>query len=162
MQLISRFFIAYLFCHTVEAHYPSSWWEYVPPEGAPSWEVLPQDAGAGEVVLSKRTELGIFSNLSYSPFTFDGEKYFSIESLWQMMKYPSHLFNDPRGLLGYVYTREQVRKLYGFKAKKAGDAANDIMRKNDINWISYNGKIFDYKDFGQGSKFHYDIIYRAD
>ncbi len=41
-------------------HYPPHWWESVSKEGAPDWEILPQEAGPGEVILSKRNELGLF------------------------------------------------------------------------------------------------------
>ena len=68
--------------------FPGNWWKYVPRDQARSWEILPQDAKDGEVILSKRTELGIFSNLSYSIFIFQNIKYSSIEGLWQSMKYP--------------------------------------------------------------------------
>jgi hypothetical protein len=46
--------------HPEDTHaYPAAWWAPVPRESAASWEILPQDAGPGEVILSKRTELGI-------------------------------------------------------------------------------------------------------
>jgi|GraSoiStandDraft_1057264.scaffolds.fasta_scaffold84034_2 hypothetical protein len=34
--------------------YPAHWFAPVPKEGAPAWEILPQEAGPGEVILSKR------------------------------------------------------------------------------------------------------------
>lgn len=43
--------------------YPAEWFKEIPRSEAESWEILPQDAKEGEVILSKRTELGIFSNL---------------------------------------------------------------------------------------------------
>lgn len=33
--------------------YPPHWWSPAPKEGAPVWEILPQEAGPGEVILSK-------------------------------------------------------------------------------------------------------------
>ena len=39
--------------HAAQAsRYPASWWTPAPKEGAPSWEILPQEAGPGEVILS--------------------------------------------------------------------------------------------------------------
>lgn len=35
------------------AEYPAHWWAPVTKEGAPAWEILPQEAGPGEVILSK-------------------------------------------------------------------------------------------------------------
>src|SRR4051812_25790346 len=44
------------------SQYPPHWWAPVSKEGAPDWEIFPQDAKSGEVILSKRNELGILSN----------------------------------------------------------------------------------------------------
>jgi hypothetical protein len=55
---------------------------------SPEWEVLPQEAGPGEVILSKRHELGLLSNFAPTPFTFRGRRYASLEGFWQMMLYP--------------------------------------------------------------------------
>src|SRR5271170_752837 len=44
--------------------YPAHWWTPVPTNGAPSWEILPQEAGPAEVILSKRNELGLLSNFA--------------------------------------------------------------------------------------------------
>src|SRR2546423_15610192 len=68
--------------------YPARWWTPVSNKGAPSWEVLPQEAGPGEVILSKRNELGLLSNFAATPFKFRGKHYASLEGFWQMMKYP--------------------------------------------------------------------------
>ena len=57
-----------------DSHYPSHWWAPVPKEGAPAWEILPQEAGPGEVILSKRHELGLLSNFAATPFTFRGRR----------------------------------------------------------------------------------------
>ncbi len=69
-------------------NYPAHWWTPVSTNGAPSWEILPQEAGPGEVILSKRNELGLLSNFAATPFTFRGKHYASLEGFWQMMKYP--------------------------------------------------------------------------
>src|SRR5712675_2006699 len=89
--------------------YPAAWWTEVPKEGAPKWEIMPQEAGPGEVILSKRNELGLLSNFAATPFTFHGKRYASLEGFWQMMKYPEGA-NDPRATfagLQWSYTREQ-------------------------------------------------------
>ena len=106
------------------SNYPKRWWKKIPESQRKSWEKLPQDAKPGQVILSKRTELGIFSNLSLAPFRLDGESYSSVEALWQMMKYPDpQLADDPRFQIdGWPYKRYQLKYLHGFKAKKAGDA----------------------------------------
>ena len=62
-----------------DSPYPSRWWAAVPREGAPAWEILPQEAGPGEVILSKRNELGLLSNFAATPFTFRGQRYASLE-----------------------------------------------------------------------------------
>lgn len=49
--------------------YPPRWWEPVPTEGAPEWEILPQAARPPQVILSKRHELGVLSNFADTPFT---------------------------------------------------------------------------------------------
>ena len=143
--------------------YPQEWWTPVDRDQASSWEVLPQDAGSGEVVLSKRTELGAFSNLAATPFYYDGHFYASVEGLWQMLKYPDPADpTDPRhAISGYPYTRAQVRDLSLWESKDAGDIANKLMKENNIGFVSYNGQRFDYKDMAQGSDFHYELIFGA-
>lgn len=146
------------------AQYPENWFKPVPETERQSWEILPQDAKEGEVILSKRTELGIFSNLSEAHFSYDGESYASIESLWQMMKYPDPSDkNDERNQYQneYPFKRDEVKKLVGFDCKKAGDAANTVMKSHAINWISYKTKKFNYKDMQEGSDYHYQIISKA-
>ena len=140
--------------------FPPQWWAPVSRESAPSWEVLPQDAEAGEVILSKRTELGVFSNLAKSSFIFEGKHYNSIEGFWQMMKFPEN-DHDERSRFPYNYSRNYVSAMWGFDAKNAGNHANKIMGEFDIEWVSYNGIRFNYKDFDEGSDFHYQLIYQA-
>src|SRR5271156_1069723 len=111
--------------HPVMA-YPQRWWQPVSPVGAPAWEILPQAAGPGEVILSKRNELGLLSNFAPTPFTFHGQRYASLEGFWQMMKYPED-DNDPRAKfpgLEWKFTRQQVSQLTAFDAKHAGSAAD--------------------------------------
>jgi len=68
-----------------DSRYPAHWWTPVAKEGAPAWEILPQEAGPGEVILSKRNELGLLSNFAPTAFTFHGKRYASLEGFWQMM-----------------------------------------------------------------------------
>ncbi|HVS20996.1 MAG TPA: hypothetical protein VHD88_04070 [Pyrinomonadaceae bacterium] len=82
------------------------------------WEILPQEAGPGEVILSRRNELGLLSNFAPTPFVFHGKRYASLEGFWQMMKYPEGP-NDPRAKcpgLEWKYTREQVAQMVSFEA----------------------------------------------
>ena len=65
-------------------NYAAHWWTPVPTNGAPGWEILPQAAAPGEVILSKRHELGLLSNFAPTPFTFRGHRYASLEGFWQM------------------------------------------------------------------------------
>jgi hypothetical protein len=76
--------------------YPSHWWAPVPEDQKAVWEILPQAAKPGQVILSKRNELGILSNFSATPFTFRGKRYASVEGFWQMMLYPEGP-GDPAG-----------------------------------------------------------------
>jgi hypothetical protein len=122
--------------------YPAQWWTSVPTNGAPSWEILPQEAGPGEVILSKRNELGLLSNFAATPFEFHGKPYASLEGFWQMMKYPGST-NDLRATfpgLEWKLTREQVAQLTGFDAKHAGSAADANMKKMSITWVTFEGK----------------------
>lgn len=139
--------------------YPSDWWREVPRDQGSRWEILPQDAKKGEVILSKRTELGIFSNLGASEFEFDGKEYGSVEGLWQMLKYPDPRDRkDPRHKLKFPYTRDEVARLSMWESKRAGDVANEINKANGIKFVSYKGRRFDYKDMGEGSQYHYKLI----
>src|SRR5262252_2841843 len=67
--------------------YPAHWWTPIDDPKKPDWEIMPQEAGAGEVILSKRHELGVLSNFAPTPFLFHGQRYESLEGFWQMMKY---------------------------------------------------------------------------
>ncbi len=143
--------------------YPDIWWQAIPQEEIKSWEIAPQHANRckGEVVLSKRNELGIFSNLGNAGFVMDGIHYKSTEGLWQGMKYPENSndlrLKDPSVV--WPYTRQQVYAMEGFEAKKAGDLANALMKKLGIEWVTYRGRKIEYK--GSGAKRHYNIIYKA-
>src|SRR5206468_10473672 len=110
---------------------------------------------------SKRHELGLLSNFAATPFTFRDKRYASLEGFWQMMKYPAG-DDDPRAKfpgLQWAYTREQVAQLVSFEAKKAGTLAEENMKKMGINWVSFEGKRFEYKPREPSE--HYRLIVEA-
>ncbi len=144
-----------------DSRYPAHWWTPVSKEGAPSWEIFPQEAGPGEVILSKRNELGLLSNFAATPFVFKGKRYASLEGFWQMMKYPESP-TDPRAKfagLEWKFTREQVSQLTSFEAKAAGTLADQNMKKMGITWVSFAGKHFEYRPPKPGE--HYRLIVAA-
>jgi predicted NAD-dependent protein-ADP-ribosyltransferase YbiA (DUF1768 family) len=144
-----------------DPRYPAEWWAPVAKEGAPDWEILPQDAGPGEVILSKRNELGLLSNFAATPFTFHGKKYPSLEGFWQAMKYPEGP-DDPRAKAAGVewkHTREEVEQMTGFDAKKAGDLGSENMKKMAIDWVTFEGRQMTYKPEKPGE--HYKLIVAA-
>jgi predicted NAD-dependent protein-ADP-ribosyltransferase YbiA (DUF1768 family) len=145
----------------VRAKYPSHWWAPVSAEGAPSWEVLPQAAGPGEVIVSKRHELGLLSNFAATPFVFRGRRYASLEGFWQMMLYPEGP-DDPRAKfarLTWPYRRDQVAAMASFEAKAAGTLAEENMARMGINWVSFEGRRFTYRAKQPGE--HYRLIVAA-
>ena len=144
-----------------DARYPAHWWTPIDDPKKPEWEILPQEAGPGEVILSKRNELGLLSNFAPTPFVFHGKKYASLEGFWQMMKYPEGP-NDPRSkFLGieWKYTRDQVAQMVSFEANKAGALASENMTKMGITWVSFEGKRFEYKPAVPGE--HSKLIVEA-
>jgi predicted NAD-dependent protein-ADP-ribosyltransferase YbiA (DUF1768 family) len=152
-------------CHTGPISrnlpYPARWWTPISKEGAPDWEILPQEAGPGEVILSKRNELGLLSNFAATPFVFHGNRYASLEGFWQMMKYPEGS-DDPRATfsgLSWRYTREQVAQLTSFEAKRAGTLAEKNMKKMGITWVTFEGKRVEYRPSTPGE--HYRLIVEA-
>jgi len=144
-----------------DPRYPAHWWTPVSKEGAPAWEILPQEAGPGEVILSKRNELGLLSNFAATPFTFHGKRYASLEGFWQMMKYPENA-DDPRATypgLRWKFTREQVAQLTAFDAKHAGDHAETNMHTMGITWVTFEGKRMELRPATPGD--HYKLIMEA-
>jgi predicted NAD-dependent protein-ADP-ribosyltransferase YbiA (DUF1768 family) len=143
------------------SRYPPHWWTPVSKDGAPEWEILPQEAGPGEVILSKRHELGLLSNFAATPFVFRGKRYASLEGFWQMMLYPEGK-NDPRAKfsgLEWKYTREQVTGMTSFEAKNAGTLAEESMKRMGINWVTFEGKRIEYRPAAPGQ--HYKLIVAA-
>ena len=142
-------------------NYPAHWWAPVPTNGAPAWEILPQEAGPREVILSKRNELGLLSNFAATPFTFRGKCYASLEGFWQMMKYPESN-DDPRAKfsgLRWTCTREQVAQMTAFEAKHAGDLGSENMKRMGIAWVTFEGKQLEYRPTVPGE--HYRLIVAA-
>ncbi len=157
MRLLGIFVVA----ATLSAQYPAHWWTPVPPkpENA-SWEILPQAAKPGELILSKRNELGILSNFAATSFTFRGRHYASVEGFWQMMLYPEGPA-DPRASAGVKWprTREQVARMTGFEAKAAGTFAEKVMSRLGIDWVSFEGQRMPYRSQERGE--HYRLIVAA-
>jgi predicted NAD-dependent protein-ADP-ribosyltransferase YbiA (DUF1768 family) len=141
--------------------YPAHWWTPVPEDQKPAWEVLPQAAQPGQVILSKRNELGILSNFAATPFTLRGRRYASVEGFWQMMLYPEGP-TDPRAKapgIAWPHSRQQVAQLTGFEAKDAGTLALDNMRKMGIDWVTFEGRRMRYRSMTKGD--HYRLILEA-
>jgi predicted NAD-dependent protein-ADP-ribosyltransferase YbiA (DUF1768 family) len=146
---------------SIDPRYPAHWWADFPRDGAPDWEILPQDAKPGEVILSKRHELGLLSNFAATPFNYRGQRYASLEGFWQMMKFPEGP-DDPRAQypgLEWKYSREEVAQLTGFEAKAAGDLASRNMQQMGIDWVSFEGRRFPYRPLEPGE--HYRLIVEA-
>lgn len=144
-------------------NYPAEWWVEIPRDQGRGWEILPQEAKKGEVILSKRTVMGVFSNFAATPFTLDGIQFASIEGLWQGLKYPDpSLTQDDRfNVLDWPHTRAEVFAMTGWDAKSAGNKANGIMNENGIDYVTWFDKKFNYVDGAEGSAFHLELITRA-
>jgi len=170
-SLVALFLLAVCGCHlpptatdsrgTGTAQYPAHWWTPISKEGAPAWEILPQEAGPGEVILSKRNDLGLLSNFAPTPFKFRDRTYASLEGFWQMMKFPETKddlrTNNPD--IKWPWTRDQVAQMTGFEAKHAGNVAEDNMKKLGITWVTFEGNKMEYKSAIPGE--HYQLIVQA-
>jgi predicted NAD-dependent protein-ADP-ribosyltransferase YbiA (DUF1768 family) len=144
-----------------DPRYPALWWEPIPRAEAPRWEILPQEAGPGEVILSKRNELGLLSNFAATPFTFGRRRYASVEGFWQAMKYPDGR-GDPRATVEGVtwpFTRREVGRMSAFEAKRAGTIGTKNMRRLGVDWVSFEGRRFEYAPVEPGE--HYALIVAA-
>lgn len=140
-------------------NYPKHWWQDPPLESIPEWELLPSSAAPGEVILSKRNELGLLSNLAATPFTLDGRTYASVEALWQMLKLPDTAKDDPRHAWIWPCTRQQMQKLSGLESKRLGDAASKIMKEHQLSWVTYDNQKWTYPETDRGP--FYRLIRRA-
>jgi predicted NAD-dependent protein-ADP-ribosyltransferase YbiA (DUF1768 family) len=155
------FFQLFLWFFAISSQYPAHWWEPVADAQKPDWEILPQAAKPGEVILSKRNELGILSNFAVTPFTLRGGRYASVEGFWQMMLYPEGP-SDPRAQatsLTWPHTRAEVAQMTAFQAKAAGDIAEDNMRKLGIDWVTFQGRRITYRSMVKGE--HYRLVVEA-
>jgi predicted NAD-dependent protein-ADP-ribosyltransferase YbiA (DUF1768 family) len=143
--------------------YPAAWFAPLPAgTKVASWEITPDAAKPGEAILSKRTELGVFSNFAATPFELDGKRYASIEGLWQSMYYPEG-DDDARAKLGtWPRTRAEVEQLTAFEAKRAGDEARKVFEAaKEKPFMTYRGRRFDSWGSEEDRKFHLDVIERA-
>lgn len=141
--------------------YPQEWWLPVDRTQAASWEILPQDAKPGEVILSKRTRLGVLSNFASTPFVFRKKNYASLEGFWQSLLYPEDQ-QDPRARypgLKWKFKRSEVEQMTGFEAKNAGKLAKENMKIMNIDWVSFEGRRMTYKPLTPGD--HYKLIVEA-
>lgn len=150
----------------VATTYPAVWFAPINDPNKPSWEILPKEAKAGEVILSKRNELGILSNFAATPFELYGTRYASVEGFWQMMLYPEGTSDERRVTRGkdgkavvWKYTREQVAQMTAFEAKSAGTLAEENMKTLGIDWVTFDGKRFPYRSATPGE--HYKLILAA-
>ena len=142
-------------------NYPGHWWQPIIDENKPDWEILPQEAGIDEVILSKRNELGLLSNFSHTPFEFHGKTYNSVEGFWQMMFYPESA-SDPRaGFPGinWAVTREQVSQMESHEAFAYGATGFRNMQAMGINSVTFEGRSYEY--WTDKKNAHYDLIVEA-
>ncbi|MBT3980833.1 MAG: hypothetical protein HOE90_05725 [Bacteriovoracaceae bacterium] len=152
-------FLISSFLFSAHAQYPTHWWKPVPKEDLKWWEISPDSAKKGEVVLSKRNELGLLSNFAATPFVFRKKKYPSLEGLWQSMKYPESK-SDPRfSKAEWPFTRAEVEKMDGHTAKKAGGFGSKVMKKMGINWVTFEGVEMVYRTSEKSD--HYQVIKEA-
>src|ERR1035438_2953777 len=127
--------------HAGAGPYPAHWWTPVPEDQKAVWEILPQAARPGEVILSKRNELGILSNFAPTPFTYRGKRYASVEGFWQMMLYPEGAHDaraNARGIR-WTHTRDEVARMAAFEAKDAGILAEANMQKWGATGVTLGG-----------------------
>lgn len=155
MILIVALFLAFA------GPYPAHWWTPVIDAQKPDWEILPQEAKPGEVILSKRNELGILSNFAATPFTFRGVRYASVEGFWQMMLYPEGPtdLRAKSALIAWPHTRAEVAQMTAFEARAAGDTGEENMFRLGIDWVTFEGKRMRYRSPIQGE--HYRLIVEA-
>lgn len=148
--------------------YPMLWFAPINDPKKPDWEILPQEAMAGEVILSKRNELGILSNFAATPFELYGKRYASVEGFWQMMLFPEgpddERAKDKR--VTWKYTRASVAQMTAFEAKSAGSLAEENMKTLSIDWCTFDGKRFPYRTSPmsgglRGPGEHYRLIVAA-
>jgi predicted NAD-dependent protein-ADP-ribosyltransferase YbiA (DUF1768 family) len=101
------------------------------------------------------------SNFAPTPFTFRGKRYASMEGFWQCMKFPEGPDDERQKWkdVDWRHTRDEVAEMTDWAAKRAGDGADAIMRKKDVNWVTFDGKKMDYRTSAAGE--HYNLILEA-
>ena len=162
LTLLFLFFVLAILTEVQSSpEFPSHWWQEVPDNELASWEINPSSVklSDGEVILSKRNELGLLSNFASTPFEFEGKKYATIEGFWQSMKYPENDKDERWSKAQWPFKRVEVEQMQGFDAKKAGSFASKVMKEMDINYVTYKGKKLDYKTPKKAE--HYQIIKAA-
>jgi hypothetical protein len=78
-----------------------------------------------------------------------------------MMKYPEGP-DDSRAThpgITWAHTRDDVAQMTAFEAKKAGDLGSQNMRAMNIDWVTFEGKKFEYRPAEPGE--HYRLIVEA-
>jgi predicted NAD-dependent protein-ADP-ribosyltransferase YbiA (DUF1768 family) len=159
-RLVTLLSLLFLSCSHAST-YPSHWWQPADRATAPKWEILPQDCEPGEVILSKRNELGLLSNFAATPFVFHGKRYASLEGFWQATHYPESP-DDPRARLpgvSWPHTRAEVEAMVAFEAKRAGELAEKIEAAHGIDWVSFEGRHLTYREKGRGE--FYELVTAA-
>lgn len=158
--LLLFIFFPMMACATQEKEngFPTHWWKPVPADELASWEIGPDEAREGEVILSKRNELGVLSNFADTPFEFEGKKYATLEGLWQSMKFPENRNDERFDQANWPYKRSEVEQMQGFDAKKAGSFGSEVMKKMGINYVTYKGKKMTYRT---SKKAHHHKIIKA-
>ncbi len=156
---IITYFIFFFFGVSASPSFPTSWWENptISISEVPSWEILPTSGKRGvSVILSKRNELGILSNFSATPILYKGVKYASLEGAWQSMKYPESNQDMRYGQDKLPFSRQEVAGMSGFQAKKAGSLASKLMKKHNVQYVTFSGKKLLYRTKEKGE--HYFLI----
>lgn len=149
-------------------HYPEAWWRALPEGERHAWEIPPQAAGPGEVIVSKRNELGLLSNFAPTPFELHDRRFASLEGFWQAMKYPEDQ-DDPRAApvdsegraVVWPHARAEVEQLTAFEAHTAGVEAEALMQRLGVDWVSYRGERLRFKDDPVHIDRHHALIVEA-
>lgn len=99
----------------------------------PDWEILPQAAKPGAVILCERNALGITFEFRPRSFIFHGVRYASVAKT-----------------LRCPHTRAEVAQITAFEAEAAGDTGENNMRRIGIDWVTFEGKRMPYRSMTKG------------
>ena len=72
------------------------------------------------------------------------------------MKYPEGPSDKRYGDDKLPFSRDEVEKMVGFEAKRAGSLASKLMKKYEVNFVTYKGKKIPYRVNKKGE--HYNLI----